>query len=136
MIWGICTWRADIENIGIKGKRCMPNCKANEIKVAMEGGEECFGKGGGARSYCCIGVYVLSYKVLNLDLAGYDADLSGWVNNLVCEKSLGLDLYARSDQISIGKTFYYLAILHVLAMILCGSLSGIDFTTVSGLKKL
>ncbi|KAJ5337537.1 glycoside hydrolase [Penicillium brevicompactum] len=134
--WGTCTWRADIENIGTKGKRCMPNCKANEIKVAMEGGEECFGKGGGARSYCCTGVYTSSHKVLNPDLAGYDADLSGWVNNPVCEKSSGLDLYARSDQIPIGKTSHYLATLHVLAMILRGSLSGTDSTTVSGLKKL
>ncbi|KAI2675771.1 CAZyme family GH18 [Penicillium roqueforti] len=134
--WGTCTWRADIENIGTKGKKCMPNCKANEIKVAMEGGEECFGKGGGARSYCCTGVYTSSHKVLNPDLAGYDADLSGWVDNPVCEKSSGLDLYARSDQIPIGKTSHYLATLHVLAMILRGSLSGTDSTTVSGLKKL
>lgn len=43
----------------------------------MEGGKEYFSKGSSARSYCCTGVYILSYKVLNPDLAGYDADLSG-----------------------------------------------------------
>lgn len=128
MTWGTCTWRDDYGNFGTSGKKCMSGCQSNEVKIAMEGGLECSGKGGGAKSYCCTGVYTTTTTVLNPELSGYEADLSAWVDNPTCDPKAGLDLYSRSqgakrDQEPI-KTSYYLVCMHLLAKLIRDAGSG------------
>ncbi|KAJ5710985.1 glycoside hydrolase [Penicillium malachiteum] len=138
--WGACTWRDDIENFGTKGKTCMSNCKSNEIKIAMEG-EGCSGKNGGAKSYCCTGVYKTSQTVLNSDFASYDADISAWVDNPTCEETSSLSIYTPSQerkrgQIVIGKPSPYKGILTVLTAILLNAASKMISSTIRGYEDI
>ncbi|RHZ63005.1 hypothetical protein CDV55_105498 [Aspergillus turcosus] len=138
--WGQCTWRSDIENFGTKGKTCMSNCKSNEIKVAMEGHEECDGKDGGAKSYCCTGLYQTSQDVLIPELAEYESGLAGWIDNPVCDASTGLDLYARSDlskrQQTVLKDSQYLVVLHLVAKMIRVSAAGTTTKILKALKTI
>ncbi|KAJ5726245.1 glycoside hydrolase [Penicillium malachiteum] len=139
--WGTCTWRDDIENFGTKGKKCSSNCKSNEIKVAMEGGDDCYGKNGGAMSYSCTGVYKTSQKVLNSDFTSWDDDISAWVDNPTCEDTSSSVLSTRSqemrrDQIVLGKSTPYNSVLTVLTAILINAGSETISSTVLGYKKI
>lgn len=135
MTWGTCTWRDDIENFGTKGKRCMSNCNSNEMKVAMEGGDDCAGKGGGAKTYCCTGVYKTSEKVINPELSSYDSSLAAWVDNPTCDP-FPIDVIAKRTNIIGRKDTAFTITYHVLAQIILNSASAIISNTVSGFKKM
>jgi GH18 family chitinase len=137
--WGQCTWRSDIESFGTKGQFCKSGCKSNEIKVAMEGGEDCY-KNGGAKSYCCTGLYETTQDVLIPELAEYESGLAAWIDNPVCDASTGLDLYARSDltrrQQTPLKDSQYLVVLHLLAKMIRVSAAGTTTKILKALKNI
>lgn len=126
--WGQCRWRDDVDNFGTEGMKCKSNCNSNEIRVAMEAGEECIVKNGGAKSYCCTGLYEVTQDVLLPELADYESDLVEWIKNPVCDASTGLDLYARSTMVERQQTIlkdpHYLGTLHLLAKMIRASRSG------------
>jgi hypothetical protein len=132
MTWGTCTWRSDYESIGTKGKTCMSGCHDNEIKIAMEGNEECQGKGGGAKSYCCTGTYTTTSQVLVPELADYEDDLSAWVKSPICGASTDTGLSKRAE----SKNPHYKRVHRLLAILIQGIISARDTKTMAYLKDL
>lgn len=130
--WGTCTWRDDVETYGTTGKKCMSGCKSNEIKVALEGGEECIGPGGGAKAYCCTGTYKTSQEVLVPALAEYENDLAAWVKDPVCGASGGLS----KRQQSVLKDTHWLGVLHIAQKLIRGGATGSDTKTMTYTKDM